>query len=102
MATGPGLGYSAAMDSDRLRRAEAEAEAGLLRDEVARLSEERLRLLRKNEQLTRALHVLREAGLDEAMQELVEDALGFDGREPALNESDLTEFELLSDPNEPA
>jgi hypothetical protein len=97
-----GLSYRAAMDSDRLRRAEAEAEAGLLRDEVARLAEERLRLLRKNEQLTRALHVLREAGLDEAMQELVEDALGCDGREPDLGEPEPAEFDLLPDPNQPA
>jgi hypothetical protein len=86
------------MDSDRLRRAEAEAEAGLLRDEVARLAEERLRLLRKNEQLTRALHVLREGGLDQAMQELVEDALDYDGREPELGErSEHAEFDLFPD-----
>jgi hypothetical protein len=87
------------MDSDRLRRAEAEAEAGLLRDEVARLAAERLRLLRKNEQLTRALHVLREGGLDQAMHELVEDALGYDGREPDLDEkSEPAEFDLFPDP----
>jgi hypothetical protein len=99
VATAAGLSYSAAMDSDRLRRAEAEAEAGLLRDEVARLAEERLRLLRKNEQLTRALHVLREGGLDQAMQELVEDALGYDGREPELGEqAQPAEFDLFPDP----
>jgi hypothetical protein len=90
------------MDSDRLRRAEAEAEAGLLRDEVARLAEERLRLLRKNEQLTRALHVLRDMGLDEPRQELVEDALGYDGREPDPREPELAEFDLLPDPEQPA
>lgn len=90
------------MDSDRLRRAEAEAEAGLLRDEVARLAEERLRLLRKNEQLISALHVLRATGLDEAMQELVEDALGYDGREPDRRAPELAEFDLLPDPKQPA
>ena len=103
MATAARLSYSATMDSDRLRRAEAEAEAVLLRDEVARLSEERLRLLRKTEQLARALHILREAGLDESMQELVEDALGCDGREPEPSEApEPAEFDLFPDPKQPA
>lgn len=88
------------MDGDRLRRAEAEAEAVLLRQELTRLEDERERLARKNERLTSALHTLRDGGLDEAMQQLVEDALGFDGREPDLRtDFELSGFDLI--PGEP-
>lgn len=86
------------MDSDRLRRAEAEAEAAQLRIELERLEDERSRLTRKLERLTDVLYALREAGLDEAKQLLIEDALGFDGREPALPEGfELSGFDLLPD-----
>ena len=91
------------MDSDRLRRAEAEAQVAQLRDELSRLSDERLRLTRKNERLTYTLCVLRESGLEEVMQQFVEDALGFDGREPDLGpDFALSGFDLLPDqPDEP-
>jgi hypothetical protein len=88
------------MESDRLRRAEAEAEALQLREDVERLEEERLRLTRRNERLISALYTIRDNGLDEALQYVVEDALGFDGREPDLHEDlELSGFNLL--PNEP-
>ena len=69
------------MDDERLRRARAEVEAAQLRHEVELLASERLRLSRRNERLTAALCVLRDRERDEVVQSLIEDALGFDGRE---------------------
>ena len=69
------------MDDERLRRARAELEAAQLQRELEMLSAERLRLSRKNERLTAALCVLRDRERDAVVQDLIEDALGFDGRE---------------------
>lgn len=84
------------MDNDRLRWVRAEAELEQLRHELERLSAERLRLGRKNERLSAVLCILRERERDETVASLIEDALGFDGREsepPAL--SDDPSFELM-------
>ena len=84
------------MDNDRLRWVRAEAELHELRFELERLSEERLRLGRKNERLAAVLCILREREHDETVAGLIEDALGFDGREsePPTSSADPS-FTLL-------
>jgi hypothetical protein len=52
-----------------------------LREEVELLATERRRLGLRNERLSAALYVLRDRERDEVVQELIEDALAFDGRE---------------------
>jgi hypothetical protein len=74
------------MDEERIRRARAEAEVARLREEVEVLAAERRRLSLRNERLSAALYVLRDRERDEVVQELIEDALAYDGREPDVPE----------------
>jgi hypothetical protein len=74
------------MDEERIRRARAEAEVARLAEEVEQLAAERRRLSLRNERLSAALYVLRDRERDEVVQELIEDALAYDGREPDLTE----------------
>jgi hypothetical protein len=74
--------YIAAMDDERLRRARAEAEVARLDEEVELLAAERRRLSLRNERLSAVLYVLRDRERDAVVQDLIEDALAFDGREP--------------------
>lgn len=53
-----------------------------LGEEVELLAAERRRLSLRNERLSAALYVLRDRERDEVVQELIEDALAYDGREP--------------------
>jgi hypothetical protein len=69
------------MDDERIRRARAEAEVARLGQEVELLAAERRRLALRNDRLSAVLYVLRDRERDEAVQELIEDALAFDGRE---------------------
>jgi predicted nuclease with TOPRIM domain len=68
------------MDEERVRRARAEAQLANLQDDLERLEAERERLLAKNERLMSVLYVLRDRETDDVVRDLIEDALGFDGR----------------------
>jgi hypothetical protein len=78
--------YISPMDEERIRRARAEAEVARLSEEVELLAAERRRLSLRNERLSAALYVLRDRERDEVVQELIEDALAYDGREPDFSE----------------
>jgi hypothetical protein len=88
------------MVDDRLRLARALSETAELREELVRLSEERLRLARRNERLTGLLHELRaDPSSSEQVQVRIDDALDYDGRETLLlyeqpDEQERTEDEL--------
>lgn len=80
------------MDDQRVLRARAEAEAEELRDELARMAEERLRIARRNERLTGVLLELRAAPeASEGMQQQIDDALDYDGRDVQLELRELLE-----------
>ena len=74
------------MVDERLMRARAEAEAEELRDEAGRLQDERLRLSRRNERLTSLLLELRaDSASSEGMQQRIDEALDYDGRDAPLD-----------------
>jgi hypothetical protein len=73
------------MDEERVRRARAEAQLASREDELDRLEAERARLSAKNERLMAVLYVLRDREADDVVRDLIEDALGFDGRSRELD-----------------
>lgn len=89
------------MDEERLRRARAEAHLAEARDELSRLKDERARLSAKNERLVAVLYVLRDREADDVVRDLIEDALGFDGRESDAASDEVSLEFALGEAGEP-